>query len=68
MGECGLLAGAPLTGSLKPLGSSRGLLAALGFTLPLSAEATELQAGGEGAFALTGASAQSVGGKHTQEH
>lgn len=54
VGECGLLAGAPLTESSRPLGSSLGLLVALGSTFPLSAVLTELLAGGEGGFALTG--------------
>lgn len=49
-GECGLLTGAPLMESSRPLGSSLGLLAALGFT-SLAA------GGGEGGFALTDGSA-----------
>lgn len=51
VGECGLLAGAPLTESSSPLGSSLGLLVALGFTLLLLA-------GGEGGLAFTGGSAE----------
>lgn len=53
VGECGLLAGAPLTESSSPLGSSLGLLVALGFTLLLL-----LLAGGEGGLAFTGGSAE----------
>lgn len=53
-GECGLLAGAPLIESSRPLGSSLGLLAALGFT---SLASTAVTAGGEGGFALTDGSA-----------
>ncbi len=57
VGECGLLVGAPLVESSRPLGSSLGLLAALGVTSPLSTVVMELLAGGVGAFALTGGSA-----------
>lgn len=58
MGECGLLAGVPLTGPSRPFGdgSSLGLLVALGFMFPLTTVGMELLAGGEGAFALTGGS------------
>lgn len=52
VGECGLLEGAPLTESSRPLGSSLGLLVAVGFALPVM----ELLAGGEGGFALRGGS------------
>lgn len=54
MGEWGLLMAAPLTESSRPLGSSLGLLAALGVTSPLRTVLTEVLAGGEGGFALTG--------------
>lgn len=52
VGECGLLGGAPLMESSRPLGSSLGLLVAVGFTLLLM----ELLHGGEGGFALRGGS------------
>ncbi|TNN65397.1 hypothetical protein EYF80_024337 [Liparis tanakae] len=60
VGECGLLAGAPLTGSSRPLGSSLGLLAALGCT---SAMELLLAGGGESGFALTAESSESEGDK-----
>lgn len=47
------MAAAPLSESSRPLGSSRGLLAAFGFTSPLSTELMELLGGGEGGFAFT---------------
>lgn len=58
VGECGLLAGAPLTESSRPLGSSLGLLVALGCASPLSTVLTELLAGGEGGLALTEVSSE----------
>lgn len=54
VGECGLLEGAPLTESSRPLGSSLGLLVAVGFALLVM----ELLAGGEGGFALRGGSSE----------
>lgn len=58
MGECGLLAEALWVGSSRPFGSSLGLLAALGFSLPLRTELMEALAGGEAGFALTKASVE----------
>lgn len=56
MGECGLLVAPPLTGSSRPLGSSLGLLAALGFTSALGTVLMAPLAGGEGGFVLEGGS------------
>lgn len=54
VGECGLFAGPLSIESSRPLGSSLGLLAALGFT---SLPSTAVMAVGEGGFALTEGSA-----------
>lgn len=58
VGECGLLAGAAW-GSSRPFGSSLGLLAAVGCSLPLKTVLMEALAGGEGGFALPEASVES---------
>ena len=65
VGECGLLAGAPLIESSRPLGSSLGLLAALGITSPLSSGGVELLAGGEGGFVFIGGSLWGKGDKQS---
>lgn len=54
MGECGLLAGAPFRESSRPLGSSLGLLVALGFSLAADTPLMELLGGGDGDLDFTG--------------
>lgn len=55
-----------MTESSRPLGSSLGLLAALGVTSSLSASVMEPLAGGEGGLALTGGSAGGDGYRHEE--